>query len=200
MTGVILAGGKSRRMGRHKLFVKAGGVSLFHRVYSVLYQIFPEIIVVANDPECFQSYPVRVIPDIFPNKGALGGLYTGIKNASADSSFCFAGDMPFLNIRLIRAMMKKYEEGDVIIPKTSDGLQPLHAIYSKKCLTPIEGLLSRGNLKIIDFFRGLTVIYIAEREIRSYDPMLISFLNINTKEDLRRAEEILARAPHMESR
>jgi molybdopterin-guanine dinucleotide biosynthesis protein A len=200
VTGIVLAGGKSSRMGRHKLFLEAGGVPLFERVYWVLNRIFTDIIVVANTPEWFQSYDVRVIPDVLPGRGALGGLYTGLKYASSDPSFCFAADMPFLNARLIRYMIEKRDEGDVIIPRTSDGLQPLHAIYSRKCLKPMENLLSRGNLKIIDFFIEATVIYISEREILNYDPMLLSFLNVNTKEDLRRAENLLTSAPWMESR
>jgi molybdopterin-guanine dinucleotide biosynthesis protein A len=200
VTGIVLAGGKSRRMRRHKLFLEAGGVPLFERVYWVLNRIFTDIIVVANTPEWFQSYDVRVIPDVLPGRGALGGLYTGLKYASSDPSFCFAADMPFLNARLIRYMIEKRDEGDVIIPRTSDGLQPLHAIYSKKCLKPMENLLSRGNLKIIDFFMEVTVIYISEGEILNYDPMLLSFLNVNTKEDLRRAENLLTSAPWMESR
>ena len=200
MTGIILAGGKSRRMGRHKLFLEAGGVPLFERVYWVLNQIFTDIIVVAHHAEWFQSYDVRVISDVFPGRGALGGLYTGLKYASSDPSFCFAADMPFLNARLIRYMIEKRDEGDVIIPRTSDGLHPLHAIYSRKCLEPMENLLSRGNLKIIDFFVEVTVIYISEGEIVNYDPLLLSFLNVNTKEDLRRAEDLLASAPGMESR
>lgn len=200
MTGIILAGGKSRRMGQHKLFLQAGSVPLFERVYRVLNPIFTHIIVVANNPEWFRSYDVQVIPDILPGRGVLGGLYTGLSYASSHCSFCFAADMPFLNPGLIRYMIEKRDEGDVIIPRTPDGLQPLHAIYSRKCLKPIKDLLSTGNLKIIDFFTEVTVIYISEREILDYDPMVLSFLNINTKEDLRHAEDILTSALWMDSR
>lgn len=200
MTGIILAGGKSRRMGRHKLFIEAGGVPLFERVYWVLNQIFTDIIVVANNPKWFHSYDVRVIPDLIPGKGALGGLYTGLKYALSDHSFCFAADMPFLNPRLIRYMIEKSNEGDVIIPRKSDGLQPLHAIYSKECLKPIKNLISRENLKIVDFFTEVTVVYVSEREILNYDPMFISFLNVNTKEDLRQVENILIQDLRVNSR
>jgi molybdopterin-guanine dinucleotide biosynthesis protein A len=166
-------------------------MSLFERVYRVLNPIFNEIIVVANNPRMFRSYHVSTVPDVIPGRGALGGLYTGLRQASSDHCFCFAADMPFLNARFIRYMIEKSDEGDVIIPRTPDGLQPLHAIYSKACMRPIEHLLSRGTLKIIDFFAQVTVIYISEREILEYDPMLTSFLNVNTEEDLRQAENIL---------
>jgi molybdopterin-guanine dinucleotide biosynthesis protein A len=191
VTGAILAGGKSRRMGRHKLFVRAGGVPLFDRVHRVLDQVFSDIIVVANKAEWFDAYDVRVVPDVVPGRGALGGIYTALQNASGAHCFCFAADMPFLNPRLIRHMITRSQEGDVIIPITPGGLQPLHAIYSRACLGPIEKLLSMGDLKIIDFFRDVTVIYLSEREINPYDPTWMSFLNINTEADLRRAEEIL---------
>jgi len=191
VTGIILAGGKSRRMGQHKSFLEAGGVPLFERVYRILNQIFTDIIVVANNPQWFHSYDVRSVPDIIPDKGALGGLYTGLKHASSDHGFCFAVDMPFLNPGLIRHMIEKSHQGDVIIPRTSKGLQPLHAIYSRACLNPIKNLMSRGNLKIIDFFTEVTVVYVPEREILDHDPMLISFLNVNTWEDLRKAKNML---------
>jgi molybdopterin-guanine dinucleotide biosynthesis protein A len=192
LTGVILAGGKSKRMGRDKLFLEAGRVPLFERVHRILNQIFDDLIIVANDTEWFHSYDTPVMPDLIPGKGAVGGLYTALKCASSDSVFCFAADMPFLNSRLIRYMIKKNTMGDVIIPRTSEGLQPLHAIYSKPCLEPIENLISRGNLKIVDFFTEVNVIYVTEREIRDYDPTLKSFMNVNTEEDLRRTEELLA--------
>jgi molybdopterin-guanine dinucleotide biosynthesis protein A len=191
VTGIILAGGKSQRMGRQKLSLKVGGVPLFERVYSLLNQIFADIIVVANRPESFRSSGARVISDVIPSKGALGGLYTGLTYASDHHTFCFGADMPFLNGRLIRYMVERRHEGDVIIPKTPDGLQPLHAVYSKECLRPIKKVLARGGLKIIDFFTDVTVVYVSEKEILDFDPLLISFLNVNTEEDLMKAEKIL---------
>lgn len=179
-------------MGRDKLFLEVGGVPLFERVYGVLNELFNDLIVVANKPSWFRSYRVRVYPDLISNKGALGGLYTGLKYACSDSVFCFASDMPFLNPPLIRYMIGKENEGDVIIPKTSDGLQPLHAIYSKRCLEAMENLISRTNLKIVDFFIELNVIYVSEREISGFDPELTSFLNVNTEDDLRRAEAMIS--------
>jgi molybdopterin-guanine dinucleotide biosynthesis protein A len=193
LTGIILAGGQSRRMGRHKPFIRAGGIPLFERVYRVLHQIFSNITVVTNDPEEFRFYDVRILCDLIPNGGSLGGLYTGLMDAQSDQVFCFASDMPFLNPGLIRYMMGKSHQGDVIIPRTSEGVQPLHAIYAKTCLAPIENLMSRGNLKIIDFFQEVTVSYILEKEILRYDPMLTCFLNVNTDEDLQHVENLLSK-------
>ena len=197
MTGVILAGGQSRRMGRSKLFIDIGGIPMFERVYRVCEKIFTEIIIVANDSEPFRHYDVRVVPDIIPGKGPLGGIYTGLVHASQDHCFCVAADMPCLNIRLIRHMIERSAEGDVIIPETSDGRHPLHAIYAKGCRKPIETLLSRGDLKIVDFFGEVTVIYVPEGEIRQYDPLLRSLINVNTEDDLDNVRELVAQDPSM---
>ncbi len=197
MTGVILAGGKSRRMGRPKLFVDVGGIPMFERVYRVCEEVFTEIIIVANDSDPFRRYDAQVVPDIIPGKGPLGAIYTGLVHASQDHCFCVAADMPFLNTRLIRHMIERSAEGDVIIPKTSDGHHPLHAIYAKDCRKPIEALLSRGDLKIIDFFPEVTVIYVPEGEIRQYDPLLKSLTNVNTDDDLDHAQKPFAQNPSM---
>jgi len=198
VTGIILAGGKSLRMGEQKLFLRMGGVPLFERVYRVLKPIFDDILVVANNPEWFRSYRVRVVRDILPGRGALGGIYTGLRCASGDAGFCFAADMPFLNAGLIRHIMERGDEGDVIIPRTPDGLQPLHAIYSRRCLLPMEKLLAEGDLKIVDFFGDVTVVYVSEGEIRRYDPLLLSFLNVNTRQDLLEAQELITRTQEMD--
>jgi molybdopterin-guanine dinucleotide biosynthesis protein A len=197
MTGVILAGGKSRRMGRPKLFIDIGGIPMFERVYRVCEAVFTEVIIVANDSEPFRRYDAHLVPDIIPGKGPLGAIYTGLVHASQDHCFCVAADMPFLNIRLIRHMIERSAEGDVIIPKTSDGHHPLHAIYAKGCLKPIETLLSRGDLKIVDFFPEVTVIYVPEGEIRHYDPLLRCLTNVNTEDDFYHVQKLFEQDPSM---
>ena len=195
MTGIILAGGKSRRMGRDKAFIDAGGVPLFERVYSVFREIFSEIIIVANDGRPFEKYEGRIENDIISNKGALGGLYTGLFHSSSYHAFCSACDMPLLNPQLIKYISDERDAYDVIIPRTRDGLHPLHAIYSKNCLRPMRQLLERGDLKIINFFNRVRVRFIEETEIRKVDPHMRSFLNVNTREEMEMIRNIL-----MESR
>jgi molybdopterin-guanine dinucleotide biosynthesis protein A len=191
MTGIILAGGKSQRMGEDKAFLDSGGVPLFERVYRIFREIFSEIIIVVNDVLPFERYEAILRRDIILGKGALGGLYTGIYHSSNYHAFCSACDMPFLNPRVIKYMEKERDEYDVIVPKTHDGLHPLHAIYSKKCLNPISQSLDRNDLKIVNFFQQVRVRYIEEMEIREFDPHMRSVINVNTEEEMEAVRNIL---------
>jgi molybdopterin-guanine dinucleotide biosynthesis protein A len=191
MTGIILAGGKSRRMGENKAFIDAGGVPLIERVYRVFREIFPEIIIVANDTRSFEMYDVRLQKDIILNRGALGGLYTGLFHSPSYHAFCTACDMPLLNRGVITYMVEERDEYDVIVPKTHDGLHPLHAIYSKGCLEPIRHLLDRNELRIVDFFQQVRVRYIEEMEIKEFDPHMRSLINVNTEDEMEAVREIL---------
>jgi molybdopterin-guanine dinucleotide biosynthesis protein A len=191
MTGIILAGGRSKRMGENKAFIDAVGIPLFERVYRVFKEIFSEIIIVANDARPFKRYEARLQKDVILNKGALGGLYTGLLHSSSYHTFCSACDMPLLNPLLIKYMTKEKDEYDVIVPKTPDGLHPLHAIYSKQCLIPIKQLLNRDDLKIVNFFHQVRVRYIEEMEIRESDPHMMSIINVNTEEEMEAVRNIL---------
>jgi molybdopterin-guanine dinucleotide biosynthesis protein A len=194
MTGIILAGGRSKRMGENKAFIDAVGIPLFERVYRVFKEIFSEIIIVANDARPFKRYEAHLQKDVILNKGALGGLYTGLLHSSSYHTFCSACDMPLLNPLLIKYMTKEKDEYDVIVPKTHDGLHPLHAIYSKKCLIPMRQLLNRDDLKIVNFFQQVRVRYIEEMEIREFDPHMMSIINVNTEEEMEAVRNILIKS------
>ena len=194
MTGIILAGGKSKRMGGNKAFIDVGGIPLFERVYRVFKEIFSEIIIVSNDTRPFERYEARLQKDIISNKGALGGLYTGLFHSSSYHAFCTACDMPLLNPWVIKYMTEERDEYDVIVPKTHDGLHPLHAIYSKRCLNPMRQLLNGDDLRIVNFFHQVRVRYIEEMEIRELDPHMRSFINVNTEEEMEAVRNILIEA------
>jgi len=184
MTGVILSGGKSSRMGMNKAFVEIEGKRLIDRTMATFKEVFQEIIIVTNAPLDYLDQGCIIASDIFKNKGALGGIYTGLFYASFDHAFVAACDMPFLNRSLIQHMVKCVDKYDVVVPQSHDGLQPLHAIYSKKCLKPIEKLMDADNLKITDFYRGLKTMVIPEEDIKPFDPEGKLFINVNTKKDL----------------
>jgi len=184
MAAIILAGGKSIRMGENKAFIEVDGVPIISRIYSLFKELFEEVIIVTNQKDLFKNLDSKVYTDLLPDKGALGGLYTGIFFSSFQYSFCVACDMPFIRKALVQYLIKNTKDEDVIVPRTSDGLQPLHAIYSKNCLEPIRKIIERGKYKIIDFYRLVRVKIVEENDFLHLDPFRESFINVNTPEEL----------------
>ena len=184
ISGIVLSGGKSSRMGKNKAFIQIGGVPMIQRIYDLLKILFSEIIIVTNEIELFGNFEAKIHRDLIPNHGSLGGLYTGIFYSSFQHAFCVACDMPFLKASVIRYLIEKMQDYDVVVPRTEDGLQPLHAIYSKNCLRPIRKIMEQKQSKIIDFYPMVRVNIVEEKEFRSLDPARESFLNVNTPEDL----------------
>ncbi len=187
---VILAGGKSNRMGKDKAFLPLGDKPLFEHVFKVCAHLFKDIMVVTKDPDPFLKYPVRVERDIL-DAGALGGLYTGLSLSLTPFVFCVACDMPFLKEKLIKYLVSLKNGYDAVVPMGPDGLHPLCAVYSKSCLTPIEKSIAEGNRRISSFFKEIKLRFVEVGEVRIFDPQFLSFFNINTPSDLRMAEEVL---------
>lgn len=185
MTGVILAGGRSTRMGRNKAFLEAGGERLIDRQVRLFRSLFPEVIIVTASPLDYLDQPAAIATDIFPGRGALGGIYTGLFHASDEQAFFAACDMPFLNPDFLAYMVDQAAGRDIVVPAPPDGLQPLHAIYSRRCLPVIQGLLEKERLKITGFYPGFATLLIPPETLRRFDPAGRMFLNINTPADLR---------------
>jgi molybdopterin-guanine dinucleotide biosynthesis protein A len=184
LTGIILSGGKSIRMGENKAFIQIEGVPIIHRIHTLFKKLFQEIIIVTNQKELFSNLDSKVYDDLLPQRGVLGGLYTGLFFSSFPYSFCVACDMPFLKAPVIEYLVRNIGSYDVVVPKTNDGLQPLHAIYSKNCLEPIKKIVGEGRYKIIDLYGMVKVKIIEEKEFIDLDPMKESFININTPDEL----------------
>jgi molybdopterin-guanine dinucleotide biosynthesis protein A len=184
ITGIILCGGKSTRMGENKAFIQIDGIPIIQRIYLLFKTLFSEIMIVTNETESFMNFEAKIHRDLIPDRGALGGLYSGIFYASSPYAFCVACDMPFLKGPVIQYLLNQIEGHDVIVPKTKDGLQPLHAIYSKTCLDPIRATLEQGKYKITDFYPRVNVKTLDENEFRSLDPTMESFINVNTPAEL----------------
>jgi len=191
VTGIILAGGASRRMGQDKAVIQVGGVRLFDYVYAKLRDLFAEIIIVTNQLQYFREYQAKIFVDEIPGAGSLGGLYTGLKRARNDYCFCTACDMPFLKPELIIHLIEKRFDYDVVIPITKEGLEPLHAVYSKRCIVPMKRLLEKGEFKISGLLPHVHAGYCEEEEIKAIDPSLTSFINVNTKKDLVKLKRML---------
>jgi len=171
-------------MGENKAFIEIDGVPIIHRIYNLFKELFQEIIIVTSQKELFLNFNSKIYGDLLPNKGVLGGLYTGVFFSNFPYSFCVACDMPFIKKSLVQYLIKNIEEYDVIVPLTKDGLQPLHAIYSKNCLDSIKKTIEKGKYKIIDFYSLVKVKIIKEEDFGFLDPFRESFINVNTPEEL----------------
>ena len=184
ITGIILAGGKSSRMGQDKAFILFSGRPLIEVVIENLSSLFKNLLIISNNQSLYAKYEIEVQPDILEGKGPLGGIHAGLHFSKTKYAFVTACDMPYLNPELVRFLSNETGDYDVIIPEFRQRLEPLCAIYSSNCIEPIEKHLSSGNLKITDFISQVNTCVINEKDVRSFDPEGLSFVNINTPEDI----------------
>jgi molybdopterin-guanine dinucleotide biosynthesis protein A len=188
---VILAGGKSSRMGQNKALMALAGKRLIDRVVEVMREVFGALLMVTNTPETYADLRIPMVGDVWPEKGALGGIYSAIYHVPTPYCFVVACDMPFLNTAVLRYLSAQIADYDVVIPDVLDELQTLHAVYSKACLPPIERCLAANRLRIVSFFPDVRVRTVPASELQPYDPQLLAFQNLNTPEEFQAAEQRL---------
>lgn len=189
---VVLAGGRNSRMGgRNKAFLKVGGETILDRVVKRLRLFFEEILLVTRDPGLYQEASVHVIEDIFEARSSLTGVHAGLIHARSDYAFVIPCDAPFIRPALIRLMLSELDPFlDVLVPFHDGRYEPLCAIYSKHCIDPIEEQLKRGDFKIYHFFDRVRLKTLSAERIRSADPEMRSFFNVNTPEAYQRCREL----------
>jgi molybdopterin-guanine dinucleotide biosynthesis protein A len=191
VTGVIQAGGKSTRMGgAPKALLELGGRPIIERVASVLREVVDDVLIVTNTPELYRFLHLPMVPDIFPDHGSLGGIHSGLASASGDAAFTVGCDMPFLRADVARLVVGRAAEADVVIPRTGDQLETLHAVYGKACLPHMEERLRAGRLKIVGFFDRVRVLEIPETAVACHADPAIVFMNVNTPEELAQARTL----------
>lgn len=194
ISSIILAGGKSVRFGHDKILERIGDTSLLEKVISHIEPISRDIVIVTTKERTFASLAdrpkIKIVNDIFPGQGSLGGIYTGLVKSESFYNLVIAADMPFLNRSLLQYMMKVADGYDFILPRVDKWYEPLHAIYSKNCIDPIESILKEGKKVIVELFNYVKVRFIEAEEIDRFDPKHLSFFNINTGEDMERAKKI----------
>lgn len=196
-TGLILAGGQSKRMGRDKARLPWGDRTVIEHMIETLRPVTDEIIVVAKNVASFSHLNARIVEDLVLDAHALGGLYTGLTLAEHEQCFVCACDAPLLNPSLIRFLIEEADGYDLVIPRTVGGLQPLHAVYSRSALPAIEKRLRRRQWDLQGLVSHLRVKTIETNVLRWFDPTGLSFFNLNTPEDYvmaRKTDERLA--PH----
>lgn len=183
VTGVILAGGASSRMGSNKALLPYRGGRFIEAIHRQLTSIFAEVIVVTNTPEHYTFLPCRKVGDIFSGMGALAGIHAGLINSSNRAAFVVACDMPYLNSDLVRYLARQADPAGVLIPQSAHGLEPLHAVYGRGCLEAMELSLVNGQRKITGFFKETPLQVVTADEVARFDPCFDSFRNINTPAD-----------------
>lgn len=185
VTGVILVGGKSRRMGVDKAFLEIEGTPMFERVLRVFTDIFTRTILIGNQCERFARYGLPCYPDIYPGS-ALGGLYTGLVHAGTPYIFVSACDVPFPSSAVARHLASLRDGFDAVVAKGADGFEPLFSVYSSSCREPMRELLKKDNFCIFDLYPDLNVRYVATEELAPLDGGERTFLNLNTPEEFAR--------------
>ncbi len=200
VAGVLLAGGKSRRMGEDKRHLVVGEQTLIERGLAVLQSIFCEVLVVIAQDSPPLSIDARVVRDLVPDCGSLGGLYTGLTQATAPYIFVVACDMPFLNQTVMTQFTSRRETADIVMARLADRLHPMHALYSKRCLPALEEMIRARQFKIQEVVShsSLRVHYVTEADLLTIDPSGHSFYNVNTMADLEAARSLLAQIPPSE--
>lgn len=181
-TGIILAGGKSMRMGQNKAFLKINGLYLIDHVLRTFHRIFKKTIIVTMTPEEYWYTNETVVTDAIPGAHALGGLYTGLLRAQTERCFICACDMPFLQPGLVKALLRTHD-ACAIAPIVYNRPQPLCAVYSKACLPVMKEQILKKDHRLSTVLSRLNAHYLPQSACELYDPRLLSFVNINTPED-----------------
>ncbi len=185
MTGAVLAGGASRRMGTNKAFITVDGSPIITGVLTVLQGLFDERLIIADDVKLYSGLGAATLPDAFKGAGSLGGIYTALLHASSETVFVCACDMPDINTEAVRRVITTpLDDALAVVPFISRRLHPMHALYSQECLTPIEEMIKAGNLRIMDLFKKIKIKRLTEADFKGLD-IRGSVANINTQEELR---------------
>ena len=185
-TASILAGGMSRRMGFNKAFIKVGGQFIIERSLKTLRSVFDEVSIIADDIALYSNLGAPVWPDEIKGAGSLGGVYTALLHSTGDRAFVTACDMPAIEAASVRRTVVLFTAGDAAVPFIGGRYHPMHAVYSKSCIDPIEEMIRAGDLRINSLLDRITVQKLTEED---YGKVAIaaSVTNINTQEDLSRA-------------
>ena len=186
----VLAGGLSRRMGKDKAFLPLKGRAVIEWVLERVVTLSDDVLLITNAPEKYRHLSLRVVEDIYPDKGSLGGIYTALHAAYYSYCLVVACDMPFLNTGLLRYLVDLAPGFDVVVPRIEQFPETTHAVYGKRCLEPIRRRLLEDRLKIIGFFDEVEVRYVEREDVARFDPTFCSFLNMNTPDDWERVRRM----------
>jgi molybdopterin-guanine dinucleotide biosynthesis protein A len=185
VTGILLAGGQSRRMGRDKALLVVDGEMLFLRSLALLQRYFPKVLIAGDRPD-LARLNVPAIADLYPGS-ALGGLYTGLVSAQTDWIFVAPCDMPFPDGRLVELLLSQRQDVDAVVPRTPMGYEPVFAAYHRHCLPCMAEMLRSNQHRIYDFYQRIAIRYLDWQQMPA--DWQRSLLNLNTPEQLRLLEQ-----------
>jgi molybdopterin-guanine dinucleotide biosynthesis protein A len=192
LTLAIAAGGQSTRMGRDKALLPLWGQPIIERILAQLQPLASETLIVTNRPAAYAYLQLPLFTDVWPGKGALGGLYTALHSATQPHVLCVACDMPFTVRPLMEYLLGLRTEADVVLPQMAGEAEPFRAVYARSgCLAAVQAALTAGQMRMISFLPAVRVRYVPETEWARFDPQHRSFFNINTPADLAQAEQLL---------
>jgi len=200
VTSIVLAGGKNLRLGRNKTLETICGKTLIERVIERLRLITSRILVVTSQEQPVFAFTgeIEVLADIYPGKGPIGGIYTGLLASPSLYSVVVACDMPFLNTELLSYMIELSPGFDAVVPRLEEGmLEPLCAVYSRSCLGVMKAELEHNHLQIRQSLSRLRVRYIERAELQEIDPQFLSFFNINRQSDIDKAITLITENGHL---
>jgi molybdenum cofactor guanylyltransferase len=186
VTVAVLAGGASRRMGADKSLAELEGKPLIQHVLACVRHLNIPVLLVTDKPEQYSQFRVEMVSDILPGKGSLGGIYSALMSSTTPFTLCVACDMPYLSVELLTYLLSLRIGFDAVVPMINNQPQGLHAIYHRRAAAPIRDLVNRNELRISGVFDHLRVRLVGEAAIRTIDPELRSFTNLNTPEELAR--------------
>ncbi|MBW6411548.1 molybdenum cofactor guanylyltransferase [Clostridium weizhouense] len=185
-TAVILAGGKSSRMGFDKQFLKINEKRLINILIDNLKKEFEEIIIVTNKKDEYKDFLCKIVCDEIKGNGPLSGIHVGLKESSSKYVYFIACDMPNINLNYIKFMKEKIKNKDVdaCITKINNNLQPFNGFYSKNVIKYIKKVIFTDKKSLFYLVNNINTLYIQEDEARRYDKNLDMFINLNNYEDL----------------
>ena len=193
ITGVIQAGGRSTRMGGEpKALLELAGKRIVERVVDALSAVLDDLLVVTNTPERYEFLHLPMVADRYPDGGSLGGIFTGLEAAGGDAAFTVACDMPFLSPDVVRLVLARAGDADVVIPCVNGQYETMHALYAKACLAPMEARLRAGQLRIVGFFPDVRVLEIDAAAFARHRAPEVAFMNVNTPDELAQARALAA--------
>ncbi len=177
-------------MGRDKATLPFKNKPLITYVHGIVKQVLPEVLIISKHHNAIEGIESPILRDITPKEGSLVGIASALLYATTDYVFAVGCDMPFIRKETILYMIQQTRGEDIVIPRTDAGYEPLHAVYNRSCLPHILWAIDRNRIKITDLLPFLSVKVVSEPAL-FYNNGISIFTNINTEEDLVRAERLI---------